>query len=88
MFVHGSGYVRGSYGQCPLSATLQSGDEAQSCGPILINGSPGNSVQCESEELRQRGKQGTVAKHGCSMKSNFRNGFKDVATFLMSKSQQ
>lgn len=75
-------------GALMVNVRCQPRDEAQSCGPILINGSPGNSVQCESEELRQRGKQGTVAKHGCSMKSNFRNGFKDVATFLMSKSQQ
>ena len=36
--------------QCQPSAKLQPGDDAQSYGPILINGSPGNSVECESEE--------------------------------------
>ena len=40
---------------CQLSATLKPSDEAQSYGPVLINGSPGNSVLSESEELRQRG---------------------------------
>ena len=58
---------------------LQPGDEAQSYGPILINGSPGNSVQGESEELRQRGRQGTVAEHGCCLKTTVRTGYETGA---------
>lgn len=52
-----------------VSATPELGDEAQSYGPILINGSPGNSVECVSQSSGRGEGRGTVAKRGCSMKT-------------------
>lgn len=34
---------------------------------------------CESEKLRQRGRQGTVAEHGCSLKTSNKPGYEPVS---------
>lgn len=67
-----------SLGLFPVSSlgqSLQLTGEAQTYGPVLITGSPGNSVQSVSHSLGGKGeRQGTVAEHGCSQKPTFNSG--------------